>query len=265
MDIPDVPESLSGAARQESREQLLGRVAELTEAVAARDAFIAVVGHELRNPITPILGQIELLVGDVRAGNRSAEALERRLARVEATLGYFLKRTAVLLDVSRLSTGKFRPDPEPCDLSVLARNAVSGLAETARQGGVPIGIEAPASLPGTWDRMAVEQIIDNLLSNAIKYGAQGVVEVAAEDAGERVRVRVRDHGPGIPRSHRSRVFERFERAVGPGGPGGGFGVGLWVVGQLVEGMNGAIAIEDAPGGGALFTVTLPRHVGAPVV
>jgi len=108
--------------------------------------------------------------------------------------------------------------------------------------------------------LATEQIIDNLISNALKYGARTPVEVAATMLGTQIRIQVRDHGGGVPASDRDRIFERFERAVGKGGRHSGFGVGLWVVAQFVAAMQGAITIGDAPGGGALFTVTLPMHL-----
>ena len=72
-------------------------------------------------------------------------------------------------------------------------------------------------------------------------------------------MRVRDRGPGISVDARTRIFERFERAVGPDGRRSGFGVGLWVVGQLVDAMGGTVTVDDAQGGGSVFTVTLPRH------
>ena len=123
----------------------------------------------------------------------------------------------------------------------------------------PITVTGPDTLPVTWDRLAIEQIVDNLVANAIKYGGSSPVELFAEMRGEEVRIQVRDHGGGIPTVDRARVFERFERAVRPEKQRSGFGVGLWVVRQLTEAMGGTVAVEDAPGGGALFTVILPRH------
>ena len=87
----------------------------------------------------------------------------------------------------------------------------------------------------------MEQILDNLISNAIKYGAHQPVEVRTEALDDKAQIRVRDHGPGISPDARLRIFDRFERAVGPDERHrSGFGVGLWVVGQLVEAMAGTI-------------------------
>jgi len=175
-------------------------------------------------------------------------------------MNHYLKRAEILLDVSRITTGKLILAPSPFDLSDLVRETVETFAAAARHAGAQIDIDAPASLPGTWDRLAMEQIIDNLVSNAIKYGAHRPVVICAEDHGDNVCIRVRDHGPGIPADARSRIFGRFERAVGPEERRSGFGVGLWVVGQLVNAMGGTIRVDDAQGGGSVFIVNLPRHV-----
>jgi signal transduction histidine kinase len=261
MDIPE-PQPLATAATPENgrAEDLHRQVAELGEAVAARDTFIAVAAHELRNPMTPIIGQIELLLSAVRGGRCSLQQVEQRLERIQHAMDHYLKRAATLLDVSRITTGKFRLELAAFDLTMLLREVVDGFGDTARHLSVPIIISAPDSLPVTLDRLAVEQILDNLVSNALKYGARKPIEITAEITGEQVRVQVRDHGAGISEQDRGRIFQRFERAVGQGEQRSGFGVGLWVVGQFVEAMNGQIMVDPAPGGGSRFTVILPLHL-----
>jgi len=243
-------------------EELQQRNAELREAVAARDAFIAIAAHELRNPMTPMIGEIDLLLRGLRAGRYTPQHIEQRLERVRLVMNHYLKRAATLLDVSRITSGKLVLAPSPFDLSDLVRETVETFAAAARHAGTQIDISIPVSLFGTWDRLAMEQIIDNLISNAIKYGAHRPIVICAEDHGNNVCIRVRDHGPGIPLDARSRIFGRFERAVGPDERRSGFGVGLWVVGQLVNAMGGTIRVDDAQGGGSEFIVTLPRHVEA---
>lgn len=258
-----LPEPLPAQATPRSEdEELRHRVAELVESVAARDTFIAVAAHELRNPMTPMIGQIDLLLAGLRAGRHSPEQIEQRLGRIRRVMEHYVKRASTLLDVSRITTGKFRLDPMPCDLADLANEVIEAFAEASRYAGSPIESHLPARLPGTWDRLALEQIIDNLLSNAIKYGGRHPVELRVEDLGEQVRVGVRDHGPGISAYDRERIFERFERAVGSSERHAGFGVGLWVVGQLVGAMDGTIAVDQPHGGGSIFSVTLPRHTRA---
>jgi two-component system, OmpR family, sensor kinase len=253
---PPVNDAASVAA---AIQDLLRRIADLSEAVSARDTFIAVAAHELRNPMTPILGQVDLLLSAIKAGKCSAEQVEQRLERIQRTVRQYMKRAVVLLDVSRITTGKFRLEPVACDLAALLREVVDEFTEAAQHAGVTIRLTAPESLHGTWDRLAVEQIVDNLVSNAIKYGGRTPVEVSLFTVDRKVQIHVRDRGKGIPAQDRERVFERFERAVGQNEYRSGFGVGLWVVGQLVEAMNGTISIDQAADGGALFIVTLPAN------
>jgi two-component system OmpR family sensor kinase len=241
--------------------ELTARIAGLTEAVAARDTFIAVAAHELRNPMMPILGQLDLLLTAMKAGKCPLDMAQQRVERIQRTVQQYMKRAVVLLDVSRINSGRFRLEPIPCDLASLLRQIAEEFAATAHHSGVTLNVAAPESLPGLWDRLAVEQVIDNLLSNAIKYGGNSSVDLSLAENHAEVYIHIRDHGKGIPSEHRARVFERFERAVGHNEYRSGFGVGLWVVGQLVEAMNGSITIDDAPGGGALFMVSLPKLRG----
>lgn len=233
-------------------------IRQLTEAIAARDSFIAVAAHELRNPMMPILGQLDLLRAGIQLGKVSLDQVDQRLERVQRAVQQYVKRAVVLLDVSRINSGSFRLEPTPCDLAALLRQVAEEFAATASHSEVTLTVNAPERVQGLWDRLAVEQVIDNLLSNAIKYAGRAPVDLRLVATDENVCLYVRDHGKGIPHEHRTRIFERFERAVGSEEYRSGFGVGLWVVGQLVAAMQGSIDIQDAPGGGALFIVTLPR-------
>ena len=240
-------------------ERLRRQVAELAAAVEARDTFIAVAAHELRNPMQPIIGHIELLLNRIRAGRCPPDQVELRLERVQRAMRHYMKRAGVLLDVSRINSGKLQLELEEIDIIALMRDVAADVADAARRAGSPITVTGPDTLPVTWDRLAIEQIVDNLVANAIKYGGGSPIELSAQAHGGDVHVQVRDHGGGIPAADRARVFERFERAVGPGERRSGFGVGLWLVRQLAKAMGGTVAVGDAPGGGALFTVRLPKH------
>ena len=243
-------------------EQLRRRIAELTAAVEARDTFIAVAAHELRNPMTPIIGQIDLLRSALRASRCTPEQVDIRMERIQQSMRHFVTRAGILLDVSRINSGRLRLALEPCDIVLLLRDVAADFANAALLAGATIAVTAPDRLLGTWDRLALEQIIDNLISNAIKYGAGTPVDISAELLGEQVCIQIRDHGGGIPADDRERVFGRFERAVGRDERRSGFGVGLWVVRQLTEAMGGAVLVGDTPGGGASFAVSLPRYAEA---
>lgn len=237
------------------------RIAELEEAVRARDAFIAVAAHELRNPMTPILGQIQLLQRLLKGGNCPPERIQAGLDRIEWLVEKYVRRATTLLDVSRITTGKLRFDPRPFHLATLMRELCNSFAPVAEYAGSSILLDVPDSISLTLDRLCLEQILDNLLSNAIKYGAGKPIDVTAEAQDDDILIRVRDRGIGIAEADRQRIFERFERAVGSGQRAGGFGVGLWIVRQLAEAMGGSVHIESVTGEGSTFTVRLPRQMG----
>ncbi len=243
-------------------EELERRVAELTLAVEMRDTFIAVAGYELRNPMTPIIGQLEHLHAGVTTGRCPPEQFGLRLERIQQAVRHYVRRAAVVLDVSRITSGKLRLEAEPFDLVPLLQGIASDFAAVAQRAGILFTLTIPDGLLVTWDRMIAEQIVDNLLSNAIRYGARTPVEMSAEARGGQVRIQVCDHGRGIPPADRDRVSGCFEQAVGLGERRSGFGVGLWLVGQLVAAMDGTILVEDAPGGGALLTLILPQQRGS---
>jgi signal transduction histidine kinase len=109
---------------------------------------------------------------------------------------------------------------------------------------------------GRWDRLRLERVLTNLLSNALKYGRGQPVEVRVRRVGELARLEVRDHGPGIPLEEQPYVFERFKR-VSSAVEKAGFGLGLYIVRQLVEAHGGTTRVESVPGEGAAFIVELP--------
>ncbi|MET0743211.1 MAG: HAMP domain-containing sensor histidine kinase [Microvirga sp.] len=238
------------------------RLDEMAQAIAARDAFLAIAAHELRNPMTPILAQAQRLR---RLADRTDDGgdIARGLQRLEALIEHDVRRATVLLDVSRITTGKFRLDAEPFDLAELAGATVEALAPAAHYVGSAIRLDAPDNLACRLDRPAVDQILDTLVTNAVKSGAGTpiVLRLARED--ERARIEVSDQGIGISEQDQTRIFDRFERAVSQGSKAGGFGVGLWVVGQLVDAMSGRIAVASSPGAGTTFTVELPLEVADP--
>jgi signal transduction histidine kinase len=234
----------------------------MAQAIAARDAFLAIAAHELRNPMTPILAQAQRL-RRIAARTDGASEVARGLQRLEKLIEHYVRRTTVLLDVSRITSGNFRLDAEPFDLAELVGDTVEALAPAARYVGSAIRLDGPTRLACRLDRLAVEQILDNLVTNAVKYGAGKPIALRLTRANDRARIEVSDQGIGISEDDQTRIFDRFERAVSQGSKGGGFGVGLWVVGQLVEAMGGRITVASRPGAGTTFSVELPLEVANP--
>ena len=239
--------------------ELIDDNARLAEAVAARDALLAVAGHELRNPMTPILGRVEMLKRLVAKPGFEVERVQKSLEQIEWLIGQYMKRATTLLDVSRITSGKLSLNSVPVEVCVLVRQVVENFRPIAEHAGCALATDLPeGKLVVSGDTLALEEIVDNLVSNAIKYGRGKPIKVSAkmESGAEYVILRVSDEGPGISAEDQSRIFERFERAIPQGERKGGFGVGLWIVRQLIEAMGGSIEIIS-DGAGSSFCVSIP--------
>lgn len=238
--------------------QLRRRNAELAEAVSARDRFIAVAAHELRNPMTSLYLRVQQLAKTVESPDAyDHQRVARELARLDRLMERYVKRATMLLDVSRIAAGKgVALQPAAVDFSALLREAIEDLRPAAKHAGSPLELRVADEVRGRWDRLALAQIIENILSNAIKFGAGKPIEIALAANAGTAAFRVTDHGVGISRLDRTRIFERFERARGAQ-QHGGFGVGLWLVRELVDAMGGHIDIVSAPDAGSTFTIILP--------
>jgi signal transduction histidine kinase len=249
---PDESRPQSGPAAAEDS----ARIAELVEAVRARDDFLTVAAHELRNPMTPIAGQVELLLAAARSEGASPSIVEglERLGRLVDT---YIDRTMVFLDVARITSGKLRLDCRPVDLSRLVLDLTRSMMPAARRAGCRLDAAVEEDVFVSADRVAVEQILQNLLMNALKYGAGGVIELTLSADQGCARTTVRDEGPGIAPEDQRRIFEKFERAIANRGSKGGFGVGLWISNQLAVAMGGSIDISSAIGVGSAFTFRMP--------
>jgi two-component system, OmpR family, sensor kinase len=232
-------------------------VAELRQAVRARDEFIAIAAHELRNPMTPILGYAEHLLSlGRRPESECPEAIIVGLERLAELIAEYIKRATTLLDVSRVTAGKLHVELSLVDLSATMRQAVARHRAGAERCGCRLQSSIEDEVSGLLDQLAIEQIADNLLSNAAKYGAGEPIEVSLARRGGQALVTVRDRGIGISEEDQARIFDAFERAV-TRREQGGFGIGLWVVRQLVDTMHGEIQVTSRPAEGSTFTVTLP--------
>jgi two-component system, OmpR family, sensor kinase len=232
-------------------------IEELREALRARDEFVAIAAHELRNPMTPILLQIGNLLNAVRDPQRSRpEVLVPRVEVLDMAVRDFVRRATTLLDVSRIAAGNLLIEPKLVDLCGILRRALDRVGPAAQVSGCTLVTELERDVAGFWDPLALEQVAENLLSNAIKFGAGQPIHVTLRADGELAQLAVRDHGIGIGPADCDRIFGRFEQAVGRRQQGG-FGLGLWLTSRLVQAMDGRIAVESKLGEGATFTVTLP--------
>lgn len=235
-----------------------------TEAVSrAKDDFLAMVSHELRNPLSAILSWVHLLKNaklDSSEVTRAVDVIERNTV-LQAKL------IDDLLDVSRAVTGKLDIATHPVDLTDVVRHAVHSLEPKAAAAGVAVETTIASALDLLGDATRIEQVVVNLVSNAIKFTSPGgQVHVHARRNDRHVELLVRDTGEGIDETTLPHVFELFHQAPPSTALGRreGLGLGLAIARHIVERHGGSIAAESAgPGQGATFIVRLPAEAATP--
>jgi signal transduction histidine kinase len=236
------------------------RVAELEAALRARDDFIATIGHELKNPVTPVLlqvRQVHAAVSGAPSGVVATETLLPRLDSMLARLRRFLVTLNRILDVSRINSGRIDLNYEEIDLADIVRSTAADMEREVAASQSTLTVHADSPVVGWWDRLRLEQIVSNLLSNAVRYGLGNPIDIWVTDRGSTASLEVRDQGLGIAEQEQVVIFERFERGAGAR-TSGGFGVGLWVVKRLCAALGGSVEVQSRLEQGSTFTVTLPR-------
>jgi len=227
---------------------------ELREADRAKDDFLAILSHELRNPLAPALTALELIrnhtvTADVRT---STELIERQLGNMARLLDD-------LLDVSRITRGKVQLRKEPVDLAVVMRNAVDTVGARIKKHSFSVTFPGePVVIEG--DPVRLEQILINLLNNAIKYTeAGGGIILCGERCGDEAVVRIRDSGIGISKGMLPKIFDLFIQVNHSlARSQGGLGIGLTLVRSLVEMHGGRVEVaSDGLGKGTEFVVRIP--------
>jgi signal transduction histidine kinase len=231
--------------------------AELERAVRRRDEFLAVLAHELRNPLAPIHNSVQILA---RVPN-DVERVRRATVTIERHTQLIVRLIDELLDVARISQGLVELHVAPHAVREIVAGALEAVQASAETSGHLLVVEhaAPAAQVVV-DALRAEQIVVNVLSNALKYSLpRSRVRVRTWVDGERARIAVTDEGQGIPSEDMAEIFTMFAR---PGSEAkrriGGMGVGLALAKQLCEQQNGSIeAASEGRGRGATFTISFP--------
>ncbi len=222
--------------------------------VMRRD-FVANVSHELKTPLTVIRGYTETLLGE----DPAPEVRRSFLATVLANATRMQRLVDDLLDLSRIESGAWSPDPEPVDIAALAQQVWAEVARTA-DGERAFRLElAGDATTVDADPQGLRQVLRNILENAARYTpAGGAVTVRTRRTDGGILLEVTDTGPGIPGEHLPRVFERFYR-VDPARSRelGGTGLGLAIVKHIVEAHGGSVVAESRLGAGTTIRITLP--------
>lgn len=247
----------AGLAIDNARSHLATR-----KAVAARDEFLSIASHELRTPLTPLQLELESMRALVSPID-NASKLTRKLETAERQVRRLGRLIDGLLDVSRLSTGQLKLEPEETDLVVTVRDVCDRFAAEAKSQNVVVEVQNEGDVRGSWDAVRVDQVVVNLFTNAIKYGAGGHILIRIWQEQNEAFLTVRDEGIGIPESELMRVFERYERAVSSRAYGG-LGLGLYITKQLVLAHGGRVWATRNEGAGTTFHVRLPKRYSPPV-
>jgi len=254
-------------AMQAASERIASASASAREALARADAasrtkddFLAMLGHELRNPLAPMQTALHLL--DVRpgaGGERERQILRRQISHMRRLVDD-------LLDISRIARGMLQIRREPVEL----RHVVERAVEAVQAGLVPVRHEVTLALADhpVWvegDETRLEQAVTNLLANGVRFGGARPLLVSVEADGDTARIRVRDHGVGLRPEEVERVFEPFYQAPQSlARTSGGLGLGLAIVKTVAELHGGRASAESAgPGQGCTFGIDLPT-CAAPV-
>jgi PAS domain S-box-containing protein len=256
-DITERVQAEGERAKLLEREQAARSAAEA--AVHVRDTFLSTAAHELKTPLTVLLGNVQLLQRRLKQVAALPESDERLLHTIGEQIARLNQLIGVMLDLSRLQSEQLTITSTRLDIAALIRRVVDDVRPTLTQHTLACSLpDTPLMIDG--DELRLEQVLQNLLSNAVKYSpAGGPITVRVERQNGSVCVAVADQGIGIPQANLPQLFQRFYRAdnVDPQQISG-MGIGLHVVRAIVELHGGQVQVVSPAEGGSIFTVSLPE-------
>jgi signal transduction histidine kinase len=220
-----------------------------------RRDFVANASHELRTPLTVIGGFAETLLDDSLPTEQRRQFAQTVLANTQR----MQRIVDDLLDLSRIESGGWKPNPSTVDLRALASDALAVVQERRPDKGVDLRLELASDATHVWaDPTALRQVLTNLVDNAVRHTNEGSVTIFSRRAPGGIAIGVSDTGIGIPADHLARIFERFYRVdAGRSRSEGGTGLGLAIVKHLVEGHGGRVRAESTVGRGTKIWAELP--------
>lgn len=259
-------EAASAWSHDGGGERMIGAVGAASSATqdadeASRDEILALVSHDLRTPLTSILGYTDLLLG----ARSKLDSRQERYVQVIARNGERLMELVDdLLLVARHRSGALAVTPQPIMVAPVVAQSVVATHPEASAKGILVRTDVEKDLQVMADTVRLGQVLDNLVANAVKYTLpNGSVWVSAEREGEWVRFVVRDNGVGIAEDELDTIFERYTRArYAEQGDVQGFGLGLPISHAIVEAHGGKIGVESTLGRGSEFSFTLPAVTGS---
>jgi signal transduction histidine kinase len=250
-------DEVAALAREFNRmaSDLNARAAALARSDEARRQLLADVSHELMTPLTAIRGYVETLAmpalkADEASRHRYLEIVDAETYKLEAIIGD-------LLDLARLEGGGGNLVMEAVPVKDLFQQIVDRHGPTIDNHRLTVTVAVPEDLSVYGDAHRLEQALQNIAANALRHTPEGGrLELRGERRGDRIRLSVRDTGPGIPEEHLSHLFDRFYKAD-PARSHAGSGLGLSIVRAIVQRHGGTVSAQNAPEGGAVFEIDLP--------
>jgi two-component system sensor histidine kinase KdpD len=241
------------AVERGQQEEQRNRALALQETDRLRTALLNSVSHDLRTPLASIKASASsLLDREVRWSDAERDEF---LTTINTEVDRLTRLVHNLLDMSRIEAGALDPRLVESSLAEVVGPVVRRARAASRQ---RVEVDVPDELaPVLVDPVRLDQVLTNLLDNARGYAPGSPVQVAARQDGDRIELRVVDHGPGIPVPERERVFDQFYRLKGGGRRPEGTGMGLAICRGIVQAHGGALRVETTPGGGATFVLSLP--------
>jgi len=220
----------------------------------SKDEFLAMLGHELRNPLAPILTALQLMQ------LKAPDTFQRERSVIERQVKHVVRLVDDLLDISRITRGKTELHKELVDLADVVGKAIEQASPLLEERDHSLGVLVPRALFIDGDAMRLAQVISNILTNAAKYTERGGrIDVTGSRRGESIELRVRDNGIGIAKEMLPHIFDMFvQERQALDRARGGLGLGLAIVKSLVELHGGTVSVEsEGPGKGSEFIVRLP--------
>ena len=234
-------------------------VEEMQKVESFRRDFIADVSHEIKTPLTGIIGAVDLLVSPE---GLPPESRDRLLAMLKGEAERLNTLAQGILSLARLErdTASGAANFVPVDISEIVRDVVESLRVQAEKKGVTIRLSTPESCIAVCDGQLISSAVSNLLLNAIRHSGSDEVLVSVSSSGNSVSISVEDHGVGIPPEDRERVFDRFYRVDRSRDSGtGGTGLGLAIVRGIARLHGGSVVLEGVEPSGCRFVLTIQSH------
>ncbi len=234
----------------------------ITRAMREKQEFMAMITHDIRSPLSGVIGSLALLSEPRMGFNLSRDALDV-VARCDSSVNRLLRLANDLLDIEKLESGKMKMHFETAPLAYVLEQSMITMQGQAESRGIRLEVpQTEISIYADADRLV--QVLVNLISNGLKYSPEkSTVRVDLKDVGDWVEVRIQDQGPGIPADYRDRMFQRFQQVdVAERKKYGGTGLGLAICKEIVGAHNGTIGIDSSEGAGSIFWFRVPKTEGA---